>query len=202
MRKIFLLFTLIILLINCKQSESKKEGTIDSSNKQTDKEKQIESSVFLEYYFGMTPLEFDLKSQELANKGIIQIVDSKTFLYDLDLGNDFEKAIGIIMPYYFENKLFNLIVSFESNSELSSSLITIKLKKILIDKYGDDFKSNYNALREKDDFFWKSNSKLISLKEGISNVAIEYLDTDADQKRKEFERQIERKKIEKVKNDL
>ena len=202
MRQITLLFILVFVTISCNQTKSKKNKNTDSSNNQIAEKKGMDSSLFLDYVFGMSPTEFDLKSQEFADNGKIQIIDSKIPVYDLDLGNDYEKAVGLIIPYYFDNKLYKLMVSFESESELASTLIGIKLKKILIEKYGQDYDTIYNDLRETNDYLWESDSKIILLKQGTSNVLVEYVDINADEKRKEFELQMEKEKSDKVKNDL
>lgn len=201
-----ILITLLLILSSCEKMEREKEAKSLIEHREKELSKNIrKDSIFLDFVFGMTKNEFQKHLKKLKKLKKLKTDNLGYYYYTFKFGENKIPSTGkaTFSPEYFENKLYKLKISVDSDESISSPLLMqLNLASIYRDKYGFNYFREKSFFTEKDDFIWVEGNREIELVAGITDARIFYTDliTEKKSKIKKRKKAIENKK--EIRNDI
>ena len=169
------------------------EKTALSSNKITD-------TVLLDYRFGMTKEQITIHTEKLfRDKKLKKNYDGK---YYFEIASKFgENYKGYVFAEYYEKKTFSIGLVF--SEELNSTLVFHALSDIYEEKYGkSDFMDKPFSDMDLYERYWFKNNLKISMKSGVPNTNVSYIDLRFERKKEIADSTIKAIEANNLKNKL
>jgi hypothetical protein len=150
----------------------------------------------------MTKEQFEKKTNELYKKGILYLNKENCYAYEMNLEKDLiEKIESIFSPYYFEDKLYKLIVTVKQKDMFSTpDLMQIMLVKLFSKKYGYDYIVQKGVISN--DYIFIHGNREIKIIVAIGEDRIFYTDLSVQKKIDKSEDEKSNKNINDTKSNL
>jgi hypothetical protein len=200
------LIFLSVFIASCYQNKSKnEESKKDIIIKQELTSGQRYDSIFLDYTFGMTQKEFDKHTAMLAKDKTIYVNTSGYYETELKLDErgDLCDAVATYSGKYFENKLYEMVVSVKAKQPIFQKLIHITAATLFQDKNSGQAYEEKSILDDKvNDYYYFKGNRQIKIIQAFDDTRIIYTDLLAAREREKVERSESQKGYEKTKSKL